>query len=374
MPARSLPTPRGGSFAFATPGADAKPAETARAAGQTRSAEDAATVVAPPLDFDNDADLAIGREERSRETIADGDHDADTRVAAPIAAESEASGPTKVDESINPFEDAVWRREGGRDADAEIAGAHPIVGGKPLKEALVGFARNKRNVAIAAGGVVVLVVLIMLATAGSKQPAPKTASAKKPVKTQPAAKPTPDETAPSKTPSEGSAAAAPSEGAGDAPAAAESPGERSTESPSESPAESPNEHAESNAGNTEKPKPKAPTLGGKQVVLEYDTQAREAKPVPNAAKGDQDAIARARTSYAAGNTRLFAGDADGAIKNYKQALAAYPAYVAAYRGLGLAYAQKGDNAAAAKALRTYVSAAPGAKDAPIIRKRIQTLK
>ena len=108
-------------------------------------------------------------------------------------------------------------------------------------------------------------------------------------------------------------------------------------------------------------------------MLEYDTQARDAKPVPNAPKDDQALINKARTSYAAGNTRLFAGDADGAIRNYKQALGYYPAYVAAYRGLGLAYAQKRDNAAAVKALRTYVSAVPGAKDAALIRKRIQML-
>jgi hypothetical protein len=119
----------------------------------------------------------------------------------------------------------------------------------------------------------------------------------------------------------------------------------------------------------------APTIGGKQVVLEYDNQARDAQPVQNnAPKSDQTAISKARTSYAAGNQRLFAGDADGAIRYYKQALSYYPAYVAGYRGLGLAYAQQGDKPAAIRAFRTYVSSVPGAKDAPLIRKRIANLQ
>ena len=118
-----------------------------------------------------------------------------------------------------------------------------------------------------------------------------------------------------------------------------------------------------------------PTIGGKQVVLEYDNQAREAKAIPNnAAKADQAAISKARQSYAAGNQRLFAGDADGAIRYYKQALAYYPAYVAGYRGLGLAYAQQGNKPAAVRAFRTYVSSVPNAKDAALIRKRITTLQ
>ncbi|HUS33390.1 MAG TPA: tetratricopeptide repeat protein [Kofleriaceae bacterium] len=117
-----------------------------------------------------------------------------------------------------------------------------------------------------------------------------------------------------------------------------------------------------------------PTIGGKQVVLEYDNQAREAAPLPSTAtKADQNAISKARNSYAAGNQRLFAGDADGAIRYYKEALAYYPAYVAGYRGLGLAYSQQGDKPAALKAFRTYVSSVPSAKDAGLIRKRITAL-
>jgi regulator of sirC expression with transglutaminase-like and TPR domain len=115
-------------------------------------------------------------------------------------------------------------------------------------------------------------------------------------------------------------------------------------------------------------------LGGKPVVLEYDTQARDNKPSPGAPANEQKAISKARVSYAAGNQKLFAGDATSAILYYKQSLAAYPGYVAGYRGLGLAYAKLNDKAKAVQALKTYLGAAPGAKDAPLLKKRIASLK
>jgi hypothetical protein len=118
------------------------------------------------------------------------------------------------------------------------------------------------------------------------------------------------------------------------------------------------------------------TLGGKQVVLEYDSQARDTKTAApsSVGKSDQSAITKARSAYASGNQRLFAGDPEGAIRFYRQALAYYPAYVAGYRGLGLAYAQQGNKAAAIQAFKTYVSSVPTAKDASLIRKRITSLQ
>jgi hypothetical protein len=115
-----------------------------------------------------------------------------------------------------------------------------------------------------------------------------------------------------------------------------------------------------------------PTLGGKQVVLEYDTPSRAA-PVA-APREDTAAVAKARAAYANGNQRLFAGDAAGAVRAYQQALDEYPGYVAGYRGLGLAYAQQGDKAKALQAFRTYLANAPGAKDAALIRKRERMLR
>jgi hypothetical protein len=119
------------------------------------------------------------------------------------------------------------------------------------------------------------------------------------------------------------------------------------------------------------------TLGGKKVVLEYDSAAPKEVPkkAPVAAKGDDSAsIGAARITYFNGNRKLFSGDADSAIKLYKQALGIYPGYVAGYRGLGLAYAQKGDKANALKAFRTYIAAVPGAKDIALVKKRIAALQ
>nr|MDQ3370887.1 tetratricopeptide repeat protein [Myxococcota bacterium] len=118
----------------------------------------------------------------------------------------------------------------------------------------------------------------------------------------------------------------------------------------------------------------APTLGGKKVVLEYDSATPREQPKRPVATGNDDAsIAAARITYFSGNRKLFSGDADAAIKLYRQALGMYPGYVASYRGLGLAYAQKGDKANAVKALRTYITAVPKAKDVALIKKRMDAL-
>jgi hypothetical protein len=120
----------------------------------------------------------------------------------------------------------------------------------------------------------------------------------------------------------------------------------------------------------------AATLGGKKVVLEYDTTTPKEPPkkVAVATPVDENAVKSARTAYFAGNKKLFAGDAEGAIKLYQQALGVYPGYVAGYRGLGLAYAQKGDKKNALKAFRTYLNAVPTAKDIALIKRRMTTLQ
>ena len=119
--------------------------------------------------------------------------------------------------------------------------------------------------------------------------------------------------------------------------------------------------------------PRKLAFGGKPVVLEYDHPKQDVA-APAAPKSEDSALVKARAVYATGNQRLFAGDADGAIHAYQQALALYPGYVAGYRGLGLAYAQQGNNAKALQALRTYVSSVPNARDVALIKKRIARLQ
>ncbi|MGE0871925.1 MAG: tetratricopeptide repeat protein [Kofleriaceae bacterium] len=83
---------------------------------------------------------------------------------------------------------------------------------------------------------------------------------------------------------------------------------------------------------------------------------------------------RAKQDYAEGNQALFAGDAAGAIRAYRAALAAAPGFVAGYRGLGLAYTQQGNKAKAIEAFEKYLAAAPGANDVELIKRRIAQLK
>ena len=114
-------------------------------------------------------------------------------------------------------------------------------------------------------------------------------------------------------------------------------------------------------------RPANPIRPGKTVATATDPTT--AKPAI-----DGSTLANTRTAYNTGNQRLFAGDTAGAITAYRQALALSPGYAAGYRGLGLAYAQQGDKAKALQAFKTYLSAAPGAKDVALIQKRIATLQ
>ncbi|MDB4956792.1 MAG: hypothetical protein JWO36_4361 [Myxococcales bacterium] len=208
---------------------------------------------------------------------------------------------------------------------------------------VIAKASRSRPVQIGAGAFVLVVVIIVLATSGKHEEA---ASTPPPVAI---VQPQPPEPPPA-------VAVAPQPIAGDPP--------RPTKPIAIAPAVAP-----------AKPAPRK--LGGKAVVLEYDSPKHEvAQSAPAAVipKADEPALERARTAYATGNQRLFAGDADGAIRAYQQALGIYPGYVAGYRGLGLAYAQQGDNAKALQALRTYVTSVPKARDVALLKKRIARLQ
>jgi hypothetical protein len=115
--------------------------------------------------------------------------------------------------------------------------------------------------------------------------------------------------------------------------------------------------------------------GAHRVVVDYSSRPSDPAPPSLIAQGEEDAaIGQARTAYTTGNQRLFVGDLDGAIRSYHQALEIYPGYVGGYRGLGLAYEQRGDAASALEALRAYVTAAPNARDVALVKKRIAHLQ
>jgi hypothetical protein len=122
-----------------------------------------------------------------------------------------------------------------------------------------------------------------------------------------------------------------------------------------------------------RPAPRRPerTLNKKAVVLEYDDGTAEPVEVPAEFKG---AIEKARALYQAGNKKLFAKDPGGAIADYVAAIDAYGGYAAAYRGLGLALADRNENAKAITAFRTYLRSAPNARDAALIKKVVEKLE
>ncbi len=94
---------------------------------------------------------------------------------------------------------------------------------------------------------------------------------------------------------------------------------------------------------------------------------------PSETEDGEPATARARTAYNAGNQALFEGNSDAAIRAYRQALSAAPTFAPGFRGLGLAFAQRGEAGSAVMALRVYLNMAPHAKDAALIKQRIDDL-
>jgi hypothetical protein len=281
----------------------------------------------------------------------------------------------------------------GPDDDLVPAGQSPV---RAMIATLLG---SRRNIALVAGGALLLVILLAFAMGGSKAKPKAVAGKSETTKKAPVVEPARGKTADEKvaeTPAESDAekvaaveARVPAETPDETPA----PGSDTTAAGSDATAVEPAAGAGS-AAIVATGTPKTPTtgtgkvvtggkagtgskktLGGKQVVLEYDAQAKEtAKPAATAPKNDQAAVLKARASYAQGNQRLMAGDWNGAIIKYRQSLASYPGYVAGYRGLGLAFMQKGDKPKALQALRLYLSSVPTAKDASLIRKRIETLQ
>ena len=71
---------------------------------------------------------------------------------------------------------------------------------------------------------------------------------------------------------------------------------------------------------------------------------------------------------------LFAGDGQGAISAYREAIKAAPKDPIGFRGLGLAYEHEGEAAKAIKSLRRYLKLAPEAPDHDLIVRRIDRLK
>jgi hypothetical protein len=115
--------------------------------------------------------------------------------------------------------------------------------------------------------------------------------------------------------------------------------------------------------------------GSKQLVVDYSAQAGEtAIPGIVAKEAEDPDIGLARTAYLNGNQLLFAGNAEAAIRAYRESLRLYAGYVGGYRGMGLAYGQLGDSPNALEAFKMYVTLVPNARDVALIKKRIARLQ
>jgi Tetratricopeptide repeat len=129
---------------------------------------------------------------------------------------------------------------------------------------------------------------------------------------------------------------------------------------------------------TQRPGPRgapAPRTVRRPAALEASQRDELRAELAAAAAIDAEpAVAQARTAYASGNELLFDGNFTAAIDAYRRAVGHAPKYAAGYRGLGLAYAQQGNSAAAVKAFRTYLTLAPQARDVALIKRRIAALQ
>ena len=110
------------------------------------------------------------------------------------------------------------------------------------------------------------------------------------------------------------------------------------------------------------------------IVVDYDGQAAPDPPRPSVSSTEGYDLEAAREAYRQASAKYWYGDFAGAEALYKKALSAYPGYAAGYRGLGLVYARRGDNAQAVQAFTKYLTMAPNARDVAEIRKRISLLQ
>jgi serine/threonine-protein kinase len=110
-------------------------------------------------------------------------------------------------------------------------------------------------------------------------------------------------------------------------------------------------------------------LAGRPVVLERD------RPDQVGRDGDEiAAIVRARAGCERGDVALGVGDLVIAERSYRAALADYPGYAPARRGLGQVYARDGATDLALAMFHAYLDVAPTAPDVDHVRSWVQALE
>ncbi len=108
--------------------------------------------------------------------------------------------------------------------------------------------------------------------------------------------------------------------------------------------------------------------------------AGEVAPAPTApVPTDPAPTPRVRTGpsatqlYTEGQQSFVIGNYTTALRLYQTAAARDPRMAVAYRGMGLVYDRLGDRARASKAFRTYLKLSPRARDAGLIKQRLEKL-
>jgi tetratricopeptide (TPR) repeat protein len=92
-----------------------------------------------------------------------------------------------------------------------------------------------------------------------------------------------------------------------------------------------------------------------------------------AGRTEQRPLGRARTLLNRGDSALEKGRTETAVNSFLAALESDPTLTEAHRGLGMAYAMQGNDAAAKKEYQLYLANSPGAADADDIRAAINEL-
>ncbi len=287
------------------------------------------------------------------------------------------------------------RAGGTSEAVPEWAGSAPSVG---LAAGMKGApGRGQRNLLLAAGGVVVLVLAVVgiaiSAGGGKKQSGPDQKPAqvrsveKAAAPPQPAIAQKPASPDAAVEPAKPAAEAKPPAPAKDKPAAAEqiaAPAEKPAQP--EKPALAPTPAPERKIA-AEKPAPAeravaqkpaaAPKPAAEKPVIDRawsepaaprpeKKQSQVASPATNKAQEATDA-------YQRGNAKLLNGAPVEAIAAFSEALKLNSKDVQSQRGLGMAYAQAGNAAQAVHHYKLYLKASPNAADRTLIQKRIDQL-
>ncbi len=108
-------------------------------------------------------------------------------------------------------------------------------------------------------------------------------------------------------------------------------------------------------------------------AIDAGTAVAIAPPPPRPTPPRKPAGPTAATLYKEGQASFMIGNNTTALQYFQSAVAKDPSYALAHRSMGLIYDRMGDRARAAKSYRAYLKLQPRAKDAALIKSRLEKL-